>query len=151
MIRDSETLPDQGRDVRVRVLQLAAGALTHTRQFDLAESVIRRALAEGEDRVSASASANTLAWTLIRRERLDEALSLATRWADDMEPRLSRATAAELSTWGLLLLRASGAAARNNQPGAADHENGEDPPHSRRSDDGATHMALVRRTRTHQP
>ncbi|MFE7675455.1 multiprotein-bridging factor 1 family protein [Streptomyces albidoflavus] len=121
LIRDSETLPDQGRDVRVRVLQLAAGALTHTRQFDLAESVIRRALAEGEDRVSASASANTLAWTLIRRERLDEALSLATRWADDMEPRLSRATAAELSTWGLLLLRASGAAARNNQPGAADH------------------------------
>ncbi|WP_436738656.1 helix-turn-helix domain-containing protein [Streptomyces sp. BBFR102] len=119
LLRDADTLPDEGRGVRVRVLQLAASALTHTRQFDLAEIAVRRALAEGQDRMSASASANTLAWLLLRQGRLDEALSLATRWADDMEPRLSRASTAELATWGLLLLRASGAAARNNQVGVA--------------------------------
>ncbi|MDH6188920.1 transcriptional regulator with XRE-family HTH domain [Streptomyces sp. CZ24] len=119
LLRDADTLPDEGRSVRVRVLQLAASALTHTRQFDLAEIVVRRALAEGQDRMSASASVNTLAWLLLRQGRLDEALSLATQWADDMEPRLSRASTAELATWGLLLLRASGAAARNNQAGVA--------------------------------
>ncbi|MFB8418581.1 helix-turn-helix domain-containing protein [Streptomyces albidoflavus] len=119
LLRDADTLPDEGRSVRVRVLQLAASALTHTRQFDLAEIVVRRALAEGQDRMSAAASVNTLAWLLLRQGRLDEALSLATQWADDMEPRLSRASTAELATWGLLLLRASGAAARNNQAGVA--------------------------------
>ncbi|MFJ2440801.1 transcriptional regulator, partial [Streptomyces sp. NPDC087658] len=119
LLRDADTLTDDGRSVRVRVLQLAAGALTHTRQFDLAELVVRRALADARDRMESSASVNTLAWLLIRQGRLDEALSLATQWADDLEPRMSRATAAELSAWGLLLLRASGAAARNNQTGVA--------------------------------
>lgn len=119
LLRDADTLGDDGRGVRVRVLQLAAGALTHTRQFDVAELVVRRALADARDRMDASASVNTLAWLLIRQGRLTEALTLATQWADDVEPRMSRATAAELSAWGLLLLRASGAAARNNQTGVA--------------------------------
>ncbi|MFE4590591.1 helix-turn-helix domain-containing protein [Streptomyces laurentii] len=119
LLRDADTLTDDGRGVKVRVLQLAAGALTHTRQFDIAELVIRRSLAGAQDRLEASASINTLAWLLIRQGRLDEALTLATQWADDMEPRISRATASELATWGLLLLRASGAAVRNNQPEAA--------------------------------
>ncbi|MFD5900883.1 helix-turn-helix domain-containing protein [Streptomyces microflavus] len=119
LLRDADTLGDEGRGVRVRVLQLAAGALTHTRQFDVAELVVRRALADARDRMDASASVNTLAWLLIRQGRLTEALTLATQWADDVEPRISRATAAELSAWGLLLLRASGAAARDNQTGVA--------------------------------
>ncbi|MFJ4685784.1 helix-turn-helix domain-containing protein [Streptomyces sp. NPDC088789] len=119
LLRDADTLSDEGRGVRVRVLQLAAGALTHTRQFDIAEPVVRRALADAQDRMEGSASVNTLAWLRIRQGRLDEALSLATQWADEMEPRMSRATDAELSAWGLLLLRASGAAARNNQTGVA--------------------------------
>ncbi|MEV7844109.1 helix-turn-helix transcriptional regulator [Streptomyces cyaneofuscatus] len=119
LLRDADTLGDDGRGVRVRVLQLAAGVLTHTRQFDVAELVVRRALADARDRMEASASVNTLAWLLLRQGRLNEALTLATQWADNVEPRVSRATAAELSAWGLLLLRASGAAARNNQTGVA--------------------------------
>lgn len=119
LLRDADTLDESGRGVRVRVLQLAAGALTHTRQFDAAELVVRRSLADARDRLEGSASVNTLAWLLIRQGRLDEALSLSTQWADDLEPRISRATDAELAAWGLMLLRASGAAVRNNQPGAA--------------------------------
>ncbi|MFJ1789565.1 helix-turn-helix domain-containing protein [Streptomyces anulatus] len=119
LLRDADTLGDNGRGVRVKVLQLAAGALTHTRQFDVAELVVRRALADARDRLEAAASVNTLAWLLLRQGRLGEALALTTQWADDVEPRMSRATTAELSAWGLLLLRASGAAARNNQTGVA--------------------------------
>ncbi|MEE1737609.1 helix-turn-helix transcriptional regulator [Streptomyces sp. BE147] len=119
LLRDADTLGSEGRGVRVRVLQLAAGALTHTRQFDIAELVVRRALEDAENRLESAASVNTLSWLLMRQGRLDEALSLATQWADEVEPRVSRATTAELSAWGLLLLRASGAAIRNNQPGVA--------------------------------
>ncbi|MEU0981140.1 helix-turn-helix domain-containing protein [Streptomyces griseus] len=115
LLRDADTLASDGRDVRVRVLQLAAGALTHTRQFDVAELVVRRSLESAQDRLEASASVNTLAWLLVRMGRLDEALALATQWADDLEPRISRATSSELAAWGLMLLRASGAAVRNNQ------------------------------------
>ncbi|MFE2977486.1 helix-turn-helix domain-containing protein [Streptomyces sp. NPDC059258] len=119
LLRDADTLSDDGRGVRVRVLQLAAGALTHTRQFDVAELVVRRALDDARNRLEAAASVNTLTWLLIRQGRLDEALALAVKWADEVEPRMSRATEAELSAWGLLLMRASGAAARNNQTGVA--------------------------------
>ncbi|MFE3069172.1 helix-turn-helix domain-containing protein [Streptomyces sp. NPDC059247] len=120
LLRDADTLGEEGRRVRVQVLQLAASALTHTRQFDLAELAVRRSLADAQDRLAASASVNTAAWLLIRQGRLDEALSLATKWADDLEPpRLTRASPAELAAWGLLLLRAAGAAVRNNQIGAA--------------------------------
>ncbi len=119
LLRDADTLADDGRGVRVRVLQLAAGALTHTRQFDIAELVVRRSLAQAQNRLEASASVNTLAWLMIRQGNLGEALALSTQWADDLEPRISRATTAELAAWGLLLLRASGAAVRNNQPEVA--------------------------------
>ncbi|MFB6909165.1 helix-turn-helix domain-containing protein [Streptomyces bacillaris] len=119
LLRDADALDENGRGVRVKVLQLAAGALTHTRQFDAAELVVRRSLADARDRLEGSASVNTLAWLLIRQGRLDEALALSTQWADDLEPRISRATASELAAWGLMLLRASGAAVRNNQPEAA--------------------------------
>ncbi|MFE7480092.1 helix-turn-helix domain-containing protein [Streptomyces sp. NPDC057552] len=119
LLRDADTLSGDGRGVQVRVLQLAAGALTHTRQFDIAELVVRRSLANAQDRLEASASINTLTWLMIRQGQLDQALTLATQWADDLEPRITRATTSELAAWGLLLLRASGAAVRNNQPEVA--------------------------------
>ncbi|WP_335938033.1 helix-turn-helix domain-containing protein [Streptomyces sp. PTD5-9] len=119
LLRDADTLDTDGRGVRVRVLQLAAGALTHTRQFDIAELVVRRALDDAADRMESAATVNTLCWLLMRQGRLDEALRTATHWADELEPRMSRATAAELSAWGLSLLNVSAAAIRNNQPGAA--------------------------------
>ncbi|WP_405746155.1 hypothetical protein OG422_25890 [Streptomyces sp. NBC_01525] len=54
-------------------------------------------------------------WLLLRQGKLREARELATQWADDMEPRLSRATPDELSAWGWLLLRLSAAAVRDNR------------------------------------
>ncbi|MFR9723397.1 helix-turn-helix domain-containing protein [Streptomyces sp. MS19] len=119
LIRDADALGGNGRPLRHRVLQLAAGALTHTRQFDVAEAVLTRALDTAGDRMESAATVNTLCWLLMRRGRLDEALALATRWADELEPRISRATAAELAAWGLVLLNVSAAAVRDNQPGVA--------------------------------
>ncbi|MFJ4964408.1 helix-turn-helix domain-containing protein [Streptomyces sp. NPDC088729] len=119
LIYDAEDLGTEGRGERLRVLQLVAGALTHTRQFETAEIVLRRALDDAEDRLSNAATINTLCWLLMRQGRLDEALRTATHWADEVEPRLTRATTAELAAWGLLLLNVAAAAIRNNQPGTA--------------------------------
>ncbi|WP_432068250.1 helix-turn-helix domain-containing protein [Streptomyces sp. C10-9-1] len=119
LISDAEALGDEGRAERLRVLQLVAGALTHTRQFDLADIVLRRAMDDATDRMVTAATVNTLCWLLMRQGRLDEALHTASRWADELEPRVSRATPDELSAWGLLLLNVSAAAIRNNQPGVA--------------------------------
>lgn len=47
---------------------------------------------------------STQCWLLLRRGRLAAAQELATQWADEVEPRISRATPAELSAWGWLLL-----------------------------------------------
>jgi hypothetical protein len=55
-------------------------------------------------------------WLLMRQGRLDEAERLALATADDVEPRISRASKGELGVWGRLLIRASSAAARNNRP-----------------------------------
>ncbi|WP_411084316.1 helix-turn-helix domain-containing protein [Streptomyces sp. cmx-18-6] len=119
LIKDAEALESEGRAERLRVLQLVAGALTHTRQFDLAEIVLRRAMDDASDRMVTAATVNTLCWLLMRQGRLDEALQTASHWADELEPRISRATPDELGAWGLLLLNVSAAAIRNNQPGVA--------------------------------
>ncbi|MGW3007803.1 hypothetical protein ACWC9R_03045 [Streptomyces sp. NPDC001219] len=51
---------------------------------------------------------------------LRAARELATRWADDVEPRMSRATPEELAAWGWLLLQASAANLRDNRRGEAE-------------------------------
>lgn len=45
---------------------------------------------------------------------------MATRWADDMEPRVSRATPEDLAAWGWLLLQVSAASLRDNRKGEAE-------------------------------
>ncbi len=67
-----------------------------------------------------AATVNTLCWLLLRQGELGKAYDLAVKWADETEPRVSRATPAELSTWGWMLLRVSAAAVRNSQPGDAE-------------------------------
>ncbi|MGW1978471.1 helix-turn-helix domain-containing protein [Streptomyces sp. NPDC001889] len=119
MLRDAEALGDDGRTTRVRLLQLAGGAMVHTRQFDAAETALLRALNDAGDRLEGAATVNTLCWLRLRQGRLDTAYDLAVKWADEVEPRVSRATPTELSTWGLLLLRVSAAAVRNGQTGQA--------------------------------
>ncbi len=76
---------------------------------------MRDAAAAG-DRLSSAAAAYLQGWALIRQGRLDEAEQLATATADDIEPRISRASRDELGVWGRLLMKASSAAARNNRP-----------------------------------
>ncbi|MFJ2212751.1 helix-turn-helix domain-containing protein [Streptomyces sp. NPDC101062] len=119
LLRDAEALGPDGRAVRVRLLQLAGWLMVQTRQFDAAELALGRALDDAADRMEGAATVNTQCWLLLRQGKLDSALDLAVRWADETEPRLSRATPSELSTWGWMLLRVSAAAVRNEQPGQA--------------------------------
>ncbi|MEV0357078.1 helix-turn-helix transcriptional regulator [Nocardia sp. NPDC050697] len=118
LIRDGDSLED-GRALRSRILNLAGWMLTQTRQFEDAEAALARAVDSADDRNDAAAAVDTLLWTLLRQGRLDEARSLAIRWADDVEPRISRATHRELSIWARLYTRVANAAVRDNQPGEA--------------------------------
>ncbi|WP_416983984.1 helix-turn-helix domain-containing protein [Streptomyces sp. T028] len=123
LLRDADLIAESGpggRAVRVRLSQLTGWLLTQTRQFEAADVALSRSLEESSDRLQAAATVNTQCWLLLRRGRLAAARELATRWADEVEPRISRATPAELSAWGWLLLRASAAAIRDNRPGEAE-------------------------------
>lgn len=121
LIRDADVLAEleseEGHALRVRVMHLAGWLLTQTRQFDVAGAALDRAM--DSDPLQGAAVVNTRCWLLLRRGRLTEARELATRWADEVEPRLSRATMDELSAWGWLLLRVSAAAVRDNRDGEA--------------------------------
>ncbi|MFJ5972878.1 helix-turn-helix domain-containing protein [Streptomyces sp. NPDC093060] len=123
LLRDAEVLTEtntRGRPLRARLLELTGWLMTQTRQFDAAEMALERALDDATDRVQGAATVSVQCWLLLRRGRLAEARELAVHWADEVEPRMSRATPAELSAWGWLLLRMSAAAIRDNRPGEAE-------------------------------
>ncbi|GAA2450350.1 hypothetical protein GCM10010191_80300 [Actinomadura vinacea] len=120
LLRDADALGIEGRGVRARLLHHVGWLLTQTRQFEAADAALRRALDESSDRLDAAAVVNTRCWLLMRQADVGGAVNLATRWADEIEPRISRATMAELSAWGWLLIRLSTAAVRNNAPGDAE-------------------------------
>ncbi|MDA8372628.1 MAG: helix-turn-helix transcriptional regulator [Nocardiopsaceae bacterium] len=108
--------------VRSEILQLAGRYLTQIRAYDLAQMALTDAVRDAsaaEDRLNASAAVIGQAWVLLRQGRMDEAEELSTATADQVEPRMSKASAEELAAWGWLLLRASAAAARNNRPDEA--------------------------------
>lgn len=115
---------DTGRDrvaalsLRADVLLEAGRYLTQVRAYDLGHvalaEAVRDAVAAG-DTTKAAAGVYLQGWTLLRQGRLDEAEQLSVATADQVEPRLSRATRAELGVWGRLLLRASASSARNNR------------------------------------
>jgi transcriptional regulator with XRE-family HTH domain len=105
--------------LRADVLQQAGRYLTQVRAYDLAHLALRDAMrdaAAAGDRLSSAAAVYLQGWALIRQGRLDEAERLATATADDIEPRISRASRDELGVWGRLLVKASSGAARNNRP-----------------------------------
>ncbi|MFJ4007553.1 helix-turn-helix domain-containing protein [Streptomyces sp. NPDC090023] len=123
LLRDTETLTEtdpRARPLRARLLELTGWLMTQTRQFDAAELALERALDDATDHIQAAATINTQCWLLLRRGKLAQARELAVHWADEVEPRMSRATPSELSTWGWLLLRLSAAAIRDNRPGEAE-------------------------------
>ncbi|MFJ3819598.1 helix-turn-helix transcriptional regulator [Streptomyces nodosus] len=122
LLRDAEVLTEtdpRGRPLRARLLELTGWLMTQTRQFDAADLALERALDDAVDRVQGAATVSVQCRLLLRRGRLAEARALAVEWADEVEPRMSRATPTELSAWGWLLLRVSAAAIRDNRPGEA--------------------------------
>ncbi|MEV4096428.1 helix-turn-helix domain-containing protein [Streptosporangium saharense] len=120
LLRDADALNGTGRTIRSRLLNATGWVLVQTRQFDLAELALQEAVDAAEDRLDAATAIDILAWLHLRQGQLDQARVLATRWADDIEPRFSRATTGELTQWGRLLLRVGAAAVRDNRPGEAE-------------------------------
>ncbi|MEJ8651530.1 helix-turn-helix transcriptional regulator [Streptomyces sp. MS1.AVA.3] len=120
-LRDADALGDSeaARGLRAHLLQIAGSVLTQVREFDAAETALQRALDDAPDRLRGAAVITTWSWLLVRQGKLRAARELATQWADDVEPRMSRATPEELAAWGWLLLQASAANLRDNRKGEA--------------------------------
>lgn len=119
LLRDADALGSdpEARSIRAHLLQIAGSTLTQGRQFSAAETALSRALDDAPDRLRAASIVTTWAWLLVRQGRVDESRELALRWADDLEPRMSRATPEDLAAWGWLLLQASAASLRDNRSG----------------------------------
>ncbi|UCM86498.1 helix-turn-helix domain-containing protein [Streptomyces marincola] len=117
-VRHFDTGPERREALLIRATALleAGRYLTQVRAYDLGHvaltDAVRDAVAAG-DRMKAAAGVYLQGWTLLRQSRFDEAERLSIAAAGEVEPRLSRATRAELGLWGRLLLRASTSAARN--------------------------------------
>jgi transcriptional regulator with XRE-family HTH domain len=103
--------------------EAAAGVAIMLGRDDLAWLAAERAVNAGNRNGTAVVGASTrhwASWILRRQGRYTESISVATRAAEDHEPSLLRASPAELAVWGGLLVSASGAAARDDQPERAD-------------------------------
>jgi transcriptional regulator with XRE-family HTH domain len=122
LLADADALdPDPpGRKIRSEILNTTGYLLTQTRQFDIAELTLSRAIDAASDRFDAAAAADTKLWLYLRQGRLAEAREFAAHWADEIEPRFSRATVLELITWGRFLLNIANAAVRDACPGEAE-------------------------------
>ncbi|MER6757624.1 helix-turn-helix transcriptional regulator [Micromonospora echinofusca] len=99
-----------------RAYSLAGRLLIQLRQVDLAHVALDGALRyarDSGDRVAGTEAVAPMCWLLLRVGRFADAKTLALRTADQVEPRLSTATPAELAGWGQLLLKAAAAAVRD--------------------------------------
>jgi transcriptional regulator with XRE-family HTH domain len=127
LLRDSDRLVAQSvngvhedaRRLRSQVRQVTALLMSHTWQFATAAEAVELARDDAGDGLTQLAAVDQQCWGLIRAGRLGETRELAARWADDAEPRISRAAPDELAAWGRLLIRVSTAAVRDNRPGEA--------------------------------
>lgn len=121
LLADVEGLPEEDiRTMHSRLLNLAGWMLIQCRQFDAADPTLDQAIDLAQDRIEAAAAIDTKLWGYLRQGRLEETRALAIHWADDIEPRFSRATAVELSLWGRMWLRVANAAVRDNRPGESE-------------------------------
>jgi transcriptional regulator with XRE-family HTH domain len=112
---------DQRREalrVRADITGLAGRYLIQIRAHDLALIALHASLRDAMeigDVPLAAAAVSSQAWAMLRQGRLAEVELLCVATADEIEPKMSKATADELSGWGYLLLRAASAASRNNR------------------------------------
>lgn len=122
LLQEADTLGNapEVRSVRAQLLHMAGSLLTQVRQFEGAEAVLRRALDDAPDHVRAASVVTTWSWLLVRQGRLGEAREMAQRWADDTEPKLSRAPVESIAAWGWLLLQGASASLRDARDGEAD-------------------------------
>jgi transcriptional regulator with XRE-family HTH domain len=113
---------DQRRDaVRTRsdALSIAGRYLIQIRAHDLSLTALNASLADAVaigDVPRAAAAVSIQAHAMLRQGRFDEVERLCVRTAEEVEPKISSASADELAAWGWMLMRASAAAARNNRP-----------------------------------
>lgn len=127
LMRDADTLVRisvngvevEARRLRSQIRQITAFMMGQTWQFAAANDAIKLAIDDASDDLTAMAAADWKCWMLLRQGRLTEARALASRWADDAEPRVSRATPDELAAWGRFLIRVTAAAVRDNRPDEA--------------------------------
>ncbi|MGH8882034.1 MAG: transcriptional regulator, partial [Stackebrandtia sp.] len=121
LLRDADALDERdGRAIRSRILGMVGWLLVQNRQFDTATEVLSRAVDQAPDRGAAVAAVNAQVWCHLRTGQLADAAELAQRWADDIEPRFSRATAMQLALWGRLWLYVANVGVRDNSPGVTD-------------------------------
>jgi transcriptional regulator with XRE-family HTH domain len=102
--------------------RMAGSLLMSMQHDDLAYWAISKSQesALAADDPIASANATTiLGRYLLRQQRFREAEEITLRAAEQNEPSIMKAPPEHLASWGTLLLRASGAASRNNRPGPA--------------------------------
>jgi transcriptional regulator with XRE-family HTH domain len=108
----------RARALRAQIRQVAGALMLHTWQFQTAETAFDLAMNDADDPLIAMSVVEERCWGLIRQGKIAQTRELAFRWADDHEPKFS-ADRNELAAWGRLLIRASAAAVRDNQPGQA--------------------------------
>jgi transcriptional regulator with XRE-family HTH domain len=115
---------DHREAVRLRadITGLTGRYLIQIRAHDLALIALHASLRDAlqiEDIPLAAAAVSSQAWAMLRQGRLGEVERLCVDSADEIEPKMSKATPDELSGWGYLLLRAAAAASRNNRASEA--------------------------------
>ena len=131
LLRDAEKAVayyDSGEDhrqallARAETLRLAGTYLTQVRQYDIAYTALRSAIADARqagDMLAAGSGVGGMCWLLVRQGRLEEAERIAAQSMDVVEPKISGATPDHYAVWGGLAMEAAAAAARNNRPGEA--------------------------------
>ncbi|WP_405770590.1 helix-turn-helix domain-containing protein [Streptomyces sp. NBC_01538] len=104
---------------RAELLGLIGKYLNQIRQFDMAHTAVRGAIAdarEADNVVTVAAMARNLCFVLLRTGRFDEAESVAVDAMDLVEPRITGADPDRYAVWGAMAMEAAAAAIRNNRP-----------------------------------
>ncbi|MEI5100280.1 helix-turn-helix domain-containing protein [Streptomyces sp. PmtG] len=117
LIRDVSALDDapSSRRLRYQAMSLCVSYLGQVRQYGAAADAAQYALDAATDDLDGGAAVVARCQQLLRQGQLHVVAELATRWADDVEPRISQARPEELAVWGGLQLRIGAASVRDNR------------------------------------